>query len=246
ERLFAAKRYAPARAGFEAVRRAAQGDDQELVTLRLAECDYFLKKPRATRDAVRPYTTKASRQGEALFFYAVSVRELGDQAEYLRIVRRLVDEFSNESWAEEALNNLATHHIVQNDDAAADQTFREMYQKFPTGHYAERAAWKIGWWAYKNGQYAETIRAFESGAAHFPRSDYRPAWLYWSARAHDALHERSLAEARYTLVGTDYLNTYYGRLATQRLGGARPPQRRLVVDASLEPVDDASDLIAPL
>ena len=49
----------------------------------------------------------------------------------------------------------------------------------------ERAAWKLGWWAYKNGRYADTVRAFESGAAHFPRSDYRPSWLYWSARAHE-------------------------------------------------------------
>src|SRR5262249_12215739 len=143
ERLFGAKRYAPARAGFETIRHAAQqsgSDDAELVTLRLAECDYFLKKARATRDAVKPYTLKASRQGEALFFYAVSVRELGDQAEYLRTIRRIVDEVPNESWAEEALNNLATHQIVDDDDAAADATFRERFGKDPTGHYAERAA----------------------------------------------------------------------------------------------------------
>ena len=250
ERLFGAKRYAQARTEFESVRHAAQqsgGDDHELVTLRLAECDYFLKHPRLTRDAVKPYTTKASRQGEALFFYAVSVRELGDQAEYLRVVRRLVDEFSNESWAEEGLNNLATHQIMENDDAAADQTFREMFAKFPGGHYAERASWKIGWWAYKNGQYADTVRAFESGAAHFPRSDYRPSWLYWSGRAHEALHERDLAEARYTLVATDYLNSYYGRLALTHLS-ARPPERRLVVPVPdvRENADDAGEMVAPL
>ena len=240
ERLFAAKRYAQAKPGFESVRRAAQqvgGDDQEIVALRLAECDYFMKKPRLARDALKPYTSKASRQGEALFFYAVSIRELGDQAEYLRIVRRLVDEFAKESWAEEALNNLATHQIVENDDAAADATFREMYEKFPGGHYAERAAWKIGWWAYKNGRYADTVQAFESGAARFARSDYRPSWLYWSGRAHEALHEKALADERYTLAATDYQNTYYGRLALQRLGGVRPADRRLVVDASADGAD---------
>src|SRR5712691_2303594 len=209
ERLFGAKRYAQARSAFEGLRAAAQGDDCELVQLRLVESDYFLKRPRNARDGVKPYIEKASRQGEALFFYAVATRELGDHAEYLRIVRRLVDEFPMQSWAEEALNNLATHYIVQNEDESADQTFREMYEKFPTGHYAERAAWKIGWWAYKNGRYADTIRAFESGAADFPRSDYRPSWLYWSARAHDALQEPALARARYMLVATDYLNSYY-------------------------------------
>jgi len=132
------------------------------VQLRLAECDYFLKRARIARDGVRPYLEKASRQGEALFFYAIATRDLGDRPEYLRVVRQLVDDFPTQSWAEEALNNLATFYILESDDQGADQTFREMYEKFPTGHYAERAAWKIGWWAYKNDRYADTIRAFES------------------------------------------------------------------------------------
>ena len=221
ERLFGAKRYAQARPVFEGLRQAARDEDREIVQLRLAECDYFLKRPRNTRDGVKPYLEKGARQGEALYFYAVAIRELGGRDEYLSVVRRIVDEFPTQSWAEEALNNLATHYILQSDDERAERTFREMYQKFPTGHYAERAAWKIGWWAYRNGQYAETVRVFESAAAHFPRSDFRPPWLYWSARAHDALKHTSLAEARYALVATDYLNSYYGRLAMTRLDGAR-------------------------
>jgi soluble lytic murein transglycosylase len=247
ERLFGAKRYGEARPAFETLRRSAQGDDRELVALRLAECDYFLKRIRNARDGVKPYIDKASRQGEALFFYAVATRELGDHAEYLRTVRRIVDEFPTQSWAEEALNNLATQHIVQDDDEQADATFRELYEKYPMGRYAERAAWKIGWWAYKNGRYADTVRTFESAAAHFPRSDYRPSWLYWSARAHDALREPALAEARYTLVATDYLNSYYGRLAVRHLNG-RAPQRRLVIDAPASPQfsDGLPDEAAPI
>ena len=217
ERLFGAKRYAQARPVFDGLRQAARDEDREIVALRLAECDYFLKRPRNTRDGVKPYLDKGARQGEALFFYAVALRDLGSRDEYLHIVRRIVDEFPTQSWAEEALNNLATHYILQSDDESAERTFREIYEKFPTGHYAERAAWKLGWWAYRNGKYAETIRVFESAAAHFPRSDFRPPWLYWSGRAHEWLKQRELADARYTLVATDYLNSYYGRLAAQRL-----------------------------
>src|SRR5438034_2058438 len=194
ERLFAAKRYAQARSALVDIRSASQGDDRELVLMRIAECDFYLKHPRNVRDGLKPFLENASRQGEALFFYALAIRELGDQAEYMRIVRRLVDEFSTQSWAEEALNNLATRYIVQDDDELADRTFREMYEKYPTGHYAERAAWKIGWYAYKNGRYAETIRAFESGAANFPRSDYRPSWLYWAAPSHEALRDAAVAD----------------------------------------------------
>jgi len=240
ERLFGAKRYKDARPIFEWLKREASGDDRELVDLRLAECDYFMKRARATRDAVKPYIEKASRQGEALYFYAIATRDLGDHAEYLRIVRRIVGEFPEQSWAEEALNNLATYYIRQDEDEQADVTFREMYQKFPTGHYAERAAWKVGWWAYRSDKYADTVAAFESAATNFPRSDYRPAWLYWAGRAHEGLKDAAAADARYQLVATDYLNSYYGRLAVARLAdrGGRAPQRQLVADAQAASDED--------
>ncbi len=221
ERLFGAKRYGQARAVFEGVRSAAHGDDHELVNLRLAECDYFLKRPRPARDGSSRTSRRPRARARALYFYAVAVRDLGDRAEYQRLVRRLVDEFPDQSWAEEGLNNLATHYILESDDDNADATFREMYEKFPVGHYAERAAWKIGWRSYRNRQYADTIRVFESAAAHFPRSDYRPSWLYWSARSHDAINETVLAEARYTLIATDYRNSYYGRSVAEASRGPR-------------------------
>jgi soluble lytic murein transglycosylase len=232
ERLFGGKKYAQARTAFEGLRSAAQGDDRELVNLRLAESDYFLKRPRNARDGLRPYLDRASRQAEALFFHAVSVRELGQHDEYLKTVRYIVANFPSQSWVEEALNNLATDYILQDDDESADRTFRELYEKFPTGRYAERAAWKIGWRAFRSGSYADTVRVFEKAAADFRRSDYRPPWLYWAARAHEALKEQPLAEARYVLVATDYLNSYYGRLAAAHLTDqkSRVPKRRLVVD----------------
>jgi soluble lytic murein transglycosylase len=234
ERLFGARRYAQARPVFEALRATARDDDREVVHLRLAECDYFLKRTRNAREGVKPFIDAGARQGEALYFYAVATRELGGHDEYLRTVRRIVADFPNQSWAEEALNNLATQFILQSDDDSAEKTFREMYEKFPTGHYAERAAWKIGWWAYRAANYAETVRVFEGAAANFPRSDYRPPWLYWSARAHEALREQALADSRYALVEADYRNSYYGRLASKRLDTSRPV-KRLAGDAIADP-----------
>ena len=48
------------------------------------------------------------------------------------------------------------------------------------------------------------MRFFERAAVDFPRSDYRPAWLYWAGRAHDRLKEPALAEERYMLAVGDY------------------------------------------
>jgi soluble lytic murein transglycosylase len=219
ERLFGARRYSQARDGFDAIRAQADGDDRELVNLRLAESDFYLRRYGAARDALRPYLTGASRSAEAQFFYIASLNELGSDDEYVARVRAMVDAYPTSSWSEEALNNLGTHYILANDDEAAAGAFRELLQRFPNGSRAERAAWKLGWWEYKNGRYPETVRLFESAAATFPRSDYRPSWVYWAARARERAGDQSNAVARYRLVTADYLNSYYGRLATRRLEG---------------------------
>jgi soluble lytic murein transglycosylase len=218
--LFGAKRYPEARNAFQDLQPRVSGDDRELVDLRIAECDFFLKHHAAARDEVRPYLEKASRKAEAKFFYLSALRALGDQDQAATLTSALVGEFPDSSWSDEALNNLGTQYIVTNQDDLAAATFKESYEKFPNGPHAERAAWKYGWWAYTTGKYAETARVFEAAAAAFPRSDYRPPWLYWSGRAREKLGQREASDARMRLVYTDYMNSYYGRLASHRLPAA--------------------------
>jgi soluble lytic murein transglycosylase len=215
--FYGAGRYEEAKAAFAAVRPNVRGDERELVDLRIAESDYYLKNYAAARDGLRPYIERASRLAEARFFYLGAIRELGDHPQYVSLARALVTDFPDSSWAEEALNNLGTHYILEDEDAAAAETFKELYEKFPSGRRAERAAWKYGWSAYKAREYAETIRVFESAAAAFPRSDYRPSYLYWTARAHAKKGSASESAARMRLVYTDYANSYYGRLAAGHL-----------------------------
>jgi soluble lytic murein transglycosylase len=249
ERMFGAKQYAAVRTTFEALKPFASANDRELISLRLAECDYFLKRPRNAREGVRPFVEHSPHQGEALFFHALSSRDLGEDAEYLRTVRRIVTEFPTQTWAEEALNSLATFYILRDRDDEADATFREMYEKYPRGSNAERAAWKAGWRAYRDGRFEETVRFFEQAAADFPRSDYRPSWLYWAGRANERLGNVDSAEQRYALVTADYLNSYYGRLTAKRLAGlvAAPGAAAVRVAAPAAPdAEDATPAAPPL
>jgi peptidoglycan lytic transglycosylase len=224
ERLYAVKQYGPARAAFDALKPRAADEDRMLIQLRLAECDYFVKRTRIAKDALSSFDA-GPRRAEALYYYAVAARDSGDPATYLRTIRRIVDDFPTEAWAEEALNSLGSYYLKQDDDDAADAVFRELYQKFPKGSYAERAAWKVGWRSYRQKRYDETVGYFERAAFDFPRSDYRPSWLYWAARAHEQLKDGTVATERYNLVVTDYLNSYYGRLAVKHVvpsDAARP------------------------
>jgi soluble lytic murein transglycosylase len=234
ERVFAAKRYELARAEFERVRNAAEGDDRDRVNLRLAECSYFLKRPREAREQLRPFYERSPQSSEVLYYHALVSRSLGDLAEYSASMRHIVDQDRTGPWAEDALNDMATENLRDDEDDRAVEAFSELYARFPRGRYAERAAWKLGWWAYRSDKFADAVRVFDQAAADFPRSDYRPAWLYWSGRAYEAAGTLASAESRYRLVAADYLNSYYGRLAAKRLTdrGLALPERRLVADVS--------------
>lgn len=215
--LFTARRFAAARSSYERIRDASSAN-RNLAVVRLAAIDVVTGSGRRSQEIL------ADRRGdqgdiglEAQFYYLGATRAAGQHPAFETATRAFVDKYPGSIWAEEALNNLATHFILTDDDDAAETIFNEMLTRFPAGRNAARAAWRSGWWAYRAGHYREAIRAFELGGANFPRSDYRPPWLYWSARAYDQLDERETATARYHLTATDYLNSYYGRLATERL-----------------------------
>jgi soluble lytic murein transglycosylase len=227
--LYGARRYSDARAAFVALQGDVSGDDRELVDLRIAESDFFLQRYQAAIDGLQPWLDRASRQAEARFFHLSALRGLGRDAEFLAQTDALVRDFSDSSWSEEALNNLGTYYILKNDDGMAAKAFDQLFTKFPTGQRADRAAWKSGWWAYKNAEYAGTVRIFEGAAASFPRSDYRPLFLYWSARSHGKLGSGADAESRLRLIVTDYGNSYYGRLAGRHL--SRSAQTTITADA---------------
>ena len=232
ETLFTARRWAQARAAYEVLLRAAQGTNHELISIRLAECDYYLDRHRAARDRLAPYVDGGSREAEARFFYLTATLALGDARTYVTLARDLVADHPESDWSAEALNNLATYYIRQDDDAEADRVFRELLRRFPSHRHAERAAWRSGWWAYRDKGYADAIAIFEAAAATFPRGDNRPAWLYWSGKARERMGDQANASARYRLVVTDYQNTYYGRLAERLLEARGEPRVLPAVSSS--------------
>ena len=93
-RCCSARAATPRRArAFQELQKQASGDDRELVDLRVAECDFYLRRYEAARDGVRPYLERASRKAEARFFHLSALRELGQHDEYVAQTRALVADF---------------------------------------------------------------------------------------------------------------------------------------------------------
>jgi soluble lytic murein transglycosylase len=239
EKLFSARRYADARAAFANLRGSASGDDAELVGIRLGECDYFERRYRQALDGLAQYEDGASRRAEARFFIASATRAMGLDEEYVSRVRQLAAEFPDSTWAADALDGLASFYILANDDASAADVFALVFERFASSRRFERAAWKLGWWRYRNGDYQAAASVFERAAAQAPRSDHRPAWVYWAGRARDQISDRTQANARFELVTVDYLNSYYGRMAATILEarGLEPGRLSSLADRSLGRAD---------
>ncbi len=218
QQLYGARRYSDARKTFEALRPLAKADDKSMIALRLAECDFGLKRFQAARDGLRAFLdTGTPRSAEAEFFYLSAVRETGRTDDYLSLVRTFVDRSADPTLTEEALNDLGSYYIRQDDDAKAAAVFGELVQRFPQGPHADRATWKAGWWAYRTSDYDKTIALFQAAAVTLRRSDYRPSWLYWTAKAQSASGHQTAARDTYRQVVSDYRNSYYGRAAAHAL-----------------------------
>ena len=220
EQLFTARRYADAQAAFEAL-PARSGDDRELVALRIAECHHYLGRHRQAVAGLQPYLSGAKREAEARFFHLSSTRALGDHAAYVaaatRAGLRLQDGRVDGRDAEQPGHALHRHRRRSRPRATV---FADYLERFPQGKYGARAAWRLGWWKYRAADFEGAAAIFDQAAVNFPRSDYRPSWLYWAGRAYAKVNQTPRANARFELVRTDYLHSYYGRLAGVHLGAA--------------------------
>ncbi|HUE88671.1 MAG TPA: transglycosylase SLT domain-containing protein [Vicinamibacterales bacterium] len=217
EALYNARRFDRAHNAFTRIRGRVTGDNQHRVTLRLAQIEAALGRPRPARDVFRRYVGHAALGLDAQYGMLATARAMGQHSEANALTEDFVARYPDHPRSEEALNEMARRYVLADDDGKAAAVYTRMIDRFPGGAFAERGAWKAGWWAYRTKDFGETIRVFERGATHFPRSDYRPAWLYWTARAYDRMGQRAKAVERYRLTATDYLNSYYGRLAWKRL-----------------------------
>ena len=220
ETLFQARRWTGAKQSYDRVKPFVTGEDRDRVSIRIAAAEIALGRNREGRDALRPFLS-GSLAEEANFHFITATRGLKLKDEHIARSRAFVEAYPNSPFAEEVLNNLASAYIIDDQDDEADKVFREILNRYPAGRFTERAAWKAGWWAYRQGQFGDALQYFDRGAAQFPRSDYRPSWLYWSARAAQQAGDVETGLARLRLTATDYHNSYYGRLAVKRLESER-------------------------
>ena len=218
ERLYEGHRYADARLAYADTRPRTEGETRAFVDLRIAQSDLALRQYAAARARLAPLRTRSwARRAEVEYAWLGVLRGGRRDAEYVASVDAFVTRYPGNPLVERALDELGTHYILTDDDEAAAGVFTRLYALAPGGTYGDRAAWKAGWWAYRQRDLAEAVQLFTSAAKEHPRADYRPSWLYWAGRAQERLGQAESAAELYGQAVLDYRNSYYGREATRRL-----------------------------
>ncbi|MGE3275240.1 MAG: transglycosylase SLT domain-containing protein [Vicinamibacterales bacterium] len=222
DQLYNARQWRDARDSYDRLAGVSSGDELRYAAIRRAGCDVRLGRATQARRALAAYLDDGPYSAEARLHDVLATRA-GRAADYVAAALKYARDYAGTELAAYALDELGTHHIIVDEDEEAAAVFERIVREYPSGEFAERAAWKAGWWAYRHDRYADTIRFFEQGTATFPRSDYRPAWLYWTAKSYEQLGDRKTAIERYQLARTDYGGLYYGRLAADRLKALKAP-----------------------
>ena len=155
---------------------------------------------------------------------------------YVAQTRALVSEFPDDSWSEEALNNLGTHYIVTNeDDSRRADVHAELVRAVSDGHAQPSA--RPGSTAGGRTTARATMRRPCASSSAPPRTFPAP-----TTGRRFCIGRRARTEARMArgpprrgsaLVYTDYMNSYYGRLAPRR--SRLPPAARHDADSAVGP-----------
>jgi soluble lytic murein transglycosylase len=225
---------------------------RDRVQLRLAQAACAQRRCVSVLGTLTDLASRGVGAGEAQYLVVTARREQGSIAEYrqaLDALAAIAPGTAADTWVERALNEHGTYLVKADADNEAATTFRRLFDRNPSGRYAERAAWKYGWWSYRTGHLDEAVRVFELASASIPRANTRPAWLYWSGRARERTGDAAGARQRLTIAAVDYLHSYYGRLAADaltRLGAPVPTDRSAAAPDVLVAVDGGErDPIAP-
>jgi soluble lytic murein transglycosylase len=108
--------------------------------------------------------------------------------------------------------------IDERRDADARGALRQAYSRFPNSSHAAQARFRAAVLAFAAGQHRTAANQLDSLLALHPSADDGMAARYWMGRALLAIGDTATAQARWRTVAAEYPLSYYGMLASERLG----------------------------
>jgi soluble lytic murein transglycosylase len=154
-----------------------------------------------------------------------------------QLLRQLLRQYPKDTLAGAALVLLADLAMDERRDTDARAALRQAYARFPTSSYAPQALYRAAVLAYAAGRHQVAADELDTLLTNYPATEDGIAARYWLGRALLSIGDTTTAHARWRTVAAEYPLSYYGMLASQRLG--EPPW-------APPPGPDAFELTGPL
>lgn len=236
DRLYQAKAYTEAVTAYrQLLKYFPRAAEDDLIALRLGVSLYETGRPREALHVFRQVSRRsADRESEALYYSGECWKRLGNEAEFLATSRRLVEQYPQSPWAARTLYSRGLFLLKADRVEEGVEAFGQLLTLHPMAAEAREASWRVGWIAYRRGDYERAAGQLIEHVARYPRSEYLLQAAYWAARAEEKLGRWDRARSLYNRLIERSPLSYYGQRARERLKAldSRSSARSAAVNSS--------------
>ena len=241
EAFYDARRWNDLRAAYQQLLPKLSGAARDRASLRIAQASSQLGGGPTALASL----TVTDPDVDAEFLYALSQAYRSAQGrvlccgksnpspEMFQVIEQLAAKYPQNPWAAEGLYAAGNSYWATLDRDHAVQFYQRMLAAFPAGPNANIARWRIAWTAYLERQ-PDVEAQLEEFLRQYPTSAYVVDALYWLGRVNERANRMQRAAAFYTEADQRFPQTYFGRLAGERLHAIGPQ--------AAEPVDFLSKI----
>lgn len=145
------------------------------------------------------------------------------------------------SYADDALLREAEEWSSLKDDKKLTETLSSLPGKFPTGDNVAEAMWRLGWRAWRDKNYADSIKWWKKQIELVPHDDNyfgEGQAQYWLGRAYLATGKKEQALASWEAGVRQYPVAYYALQGLNRIRETSPKRyEALIAELSADPKD---------
>jgi len=241
EAFYDARRWSDLRVAYQQLLPKLSGAAHDRATLRIAQANAQLGGGPSALASLS--VTDPDVDAEFLFALSQAYRSAQGRVlccgrsnpspEMFQVIEQLAAKYPQNPWSAEGLFAAGNYYWATLDRGHAVQFYQRMLAAFPAGPNANIARWRIAWTAYLERQ-PDTEAQLEEFLRQYPTSSFVVDALYWLGRVNERANQTQRASAFFTEAKQRFPQTYFGRLASERL--------RAIGPQSADPVDFLSQI----
>ncbi|MDE3135573.1 MAG: transglycosylase SLT domain-containing protein [Acidobacteriota bacterium] len=219
--LFENRRWRDARVDWAQLRDSVTGVEHDRAALRVAECDAQIHRSTAALESLTltDPTLDADRWLAIFLVYRAHDDQDGMQAAVAEMTK-LAAAGAEAETVNRALFLMGNYYWAHLKRSQAVGYYTLLLGRHPAGEEAATAHWRIAWTAYLQNSPDAAVQ-IRAQIDNYPDSSYIPDALYWLGNLAERSDNIAAARAYYEKLSSRFVETYFGRLARQRLGRLR-------------------------